>query len=225
MKKAQPTLFEKLVPLASAAFAFLALFTQGAPDLVRYVASAIGFVLALAWLFSKAGWIGQAIKFRLFRSTLTKDQAVRLSVLLDDIGNYMSYSYTFSPFYIWHGCSNQHASKIRMNYSYHGAVSTWLQDLRAKFNDPRNKTQLLMDSLSKAIYEANRLAEQVEQELNGLMQDELPENEKRRIQKDWDAARGQFNQWIDKWQTLFKEVEKSAAEMKAYYVRPLGMIG
>ena len=82
-----------------------------------------------------------------------------------------------------------------------------------------------MDSLSKAIYEANRLAEQVEQELNGLMQDELPENEKRRIQKDWDAARGQFNQWIDKWQTLFKEVEKSAAEMKAYYVRPLGMIG
>lgn len=113
-----------------------------------------------------------------------------------------------------------------MNYSYHGAIQNWLNDLKERLNDPRNNTLLLIGSLSKAIFEAARLAEQVERELNDLLQEKgVSENAKRKIQKDWESARGHFNQWIDKWQTLFKEIEKSVKTGGAHYIRPLGMIG
>lgn len=225
-EKAKLTVFDRLLPIAGVSFGLLALFVQGAPDLVKYIASAIGFALAIAWLFSKTGWVGKAIKFRLFRSKLPADQAVRLSVLLDEISNHMSYSYTLSPFYVWHSCSNEYSDKLRMNYSYHTAVSSWLHDLKEKFDDPRSNPLLLIGSLSSAIVEAARLAEQVERELNELLQLKgLPDNAKNNIQKDWDSARGHFNRWIDKWQTLFKEIEKSARIGGAHHIRPLGMIG
>jgi hypothetical protein len=225
-EKVKTPVFDRLLPIAGLSFGLLALFVQGAPDWIKYTASSIGLVLAIAWLFSKVGWVGRAIKFRLFRSKLSKDQAVRLSVLLDEISNHMSYSYTLSPFYVWHSCSNDHSDKLRMNYSYHGAIQNWLNDLKERLSDPRNNTLLLIGSLSKAVFEAARLAEQVERELNDLLQEKgLSENAKRKIQKDWESARGHFNQWIDKWQTLFKEIEKSVKTGGAHYIRPLGMIG
>lgn len=225
-KEPKTSVLEGLLPIAGVSFGLLALFAQGTPHWVKYAASSIGVVLTVAWLFSKTGWIGKAIKFRLFRSKLSKDQAVRLSVLLDEISNHMSYSYTLSPFSVWHNCSNEHSDKLRMNYSYHAAIQSWLHDLSERFSDPRNNTLLLIGSLSKAILEAARLAEQVERELNDLLQEKgLSENAKRKIQKDWDSARGHFNRWIDKWQTLFKEIEKLVKTGGAHHIPPLGMIG
>ncbi len=225
-EKSKTSIFEKLLPIAGVAFAMLSLFVPGTSDWVRFAASFIGVGLIIAWLFSKTGWVGKAIKFRLFRSKLSKDQAVRLSVLLDEISNHMSYSYTLSPFYVWHNCSNEHSDKMRMNYSYHGAIQSWLHDLRERFNDPRNNTLLLVGPLSKAIFEAARLAEQAERELDDLIQQKgLSENARRKIQRDWDSARGHFNQWIDKWQTLFKEIDKSVKTGSAHHFRPLGMVG
>lgn len=225
IEKSKTSLFKRLLPIAAVVLAALALFGQGFENWVKYTALGIGLLLAAAWLFSETGWAGKAIKFRLFQSKLSKDQAVRLSVLLDEISNHMSYSYTLSPFYVWHSCSNEHSDKLRMNYSYHGAIQNWLNDLRERFNDPRNNTLLLIGSLSKAIFEVARLAEQVERELNDLLQHKgLSEIAKKKIQKDWDSARGHFNQWIDKWQTLFKEIEKSTKIGGAHHIRPLGMI-
>jgi hypothetical protein len=224
--KVNNSVFEKALPVASASFGLLALFIQGSPEWVRYAASVIGVILAVAWLFSKTGWIGEAIKFRLFRAKLPKDQAVRLSVLLDEINDNMSYSFTLSPFNVWRNCSNEHSGIMKMNYSYYGAIANWLQDLREKFSDPRNNTFLLIDSLNKAISETVRLAEQVEGDLNDLLQkNELSDSSKRKIQKDWDSARNHFNQWIDKWQMLFKEIRKSIKTVGAPYIRPLKMIG
>ncbi len=218
--------FEKMLPVAGVSFGLLALFVQGAPDWVKYTASSIGLVLAVAWLFSRTGWVGRALKFRLFRSKLSKDQAVRLSVLLDDINNHMSYSYTLSPFYVWHNASNKFAAKIRVNFSYHGAISDWLRDIQEALKDPRRNSVLLIGSLSKAIYQATRLAEQAERELHDLLQrGDLTEGDVKEIRKNWDSARNHFNQWIDKWQILFKEVGKTANISCVQYFRPLEMIG
>lgn len=226
IEKSKTSLFKRLLPIAAVVLAALALFGQGFENWVRYTALGIGLLLAAAWLFSETSWAGKAIKFRLFRSKLSKDQAVRLSVLLDEISNHMSYSYTLSPFYVWHSCANEHSDKMKMNYSYHGPIQNWLNDLRERFSDPRNNTLLLIGSISKAIFEAARLAEQVERELNDLLQQQgLSENAKKKIQRDWDSVRGHFNQWIDKWQSLFKEIEKAAKTGGVHHIRPLGMIG
>lgn len=225
MDKKELTFFEKSLAVAPVVLAGLALFGQGSPDWVRFVAIVIALLLAVGWLLAEAGWLGKAIKTKFFRTKLSKEQAVRLSVLLDEISNHMSYSYTYSPFYVWHSCSNEHSGKMRMNYNYHGAIQNWLHDLRGKFDDTRNNTVMLVSSLSKAISEAARLAEQVERELHDLLlQNDLSEDSKKKIQREWDLVRGHFNQWTDKWQLLFKEIEKTTKTGGTYYIRPLGMI-
>jgi hypothetical protein len=226
VEKNKISLFQKLLPVAAVVLATLALFGQGFPEWVRYSALAIGVLLAVAWLFSETGWVGRAIKSWLFRSKLSRDQAVRLSVLLDDISNHMSYSYTLSPFYVWRNAANAHPRKIKMNDSYHGAVHDWLLDLKEALTDPRRNSVLLIGSLSKAIHQATRLAKQAESELHELLQrTDLTENDKREIRKNWDSARNHFNQWIDKWQILFREVSKTANVSCVQYYRPLEMIG
>lgn len=226
MVKKEFSLFDKLLPVTAVALAGLALFGQGTPDWVRYTAIGIALLLALAWLFAEVGWLGKAIKARLFPSKLSKDQAVRLSVLLDEISNHMSYSYTLSPFYVWHNCSNDYSGNLRMNYNYHGAISYWLLDLKTKCEDPRANNILLLGSLSKAISEATKLGEQAERELQQLLEkQQLSDAQRQAIKKNWDSARNHFNQWIDKWRTLFKEVEKTAHVECVQYFRPLEMIG
>ncbi|MBD3812768.1 MAG: hypothetical protein IE917_11200 [Betaproteobacteria bacterium] len=226
MGKKELTLFEKLLPVSAVVLAGLALFGQGSPDWVRYAAVGIALLLAVAWLLAEAGWLGKAIKSKLFRSKLTKDQAVRLSVLLDEIRNHMSYSYTLSPFSVWHSCSNEYLDSLRMNYGYHSAIHVWLQDLKAKCDEPRADNTLLLGSLSKAIYEASKLAEQAERELQQLLgHEQLTDAQRQTIKKNWDSARTHFNQWIEKWRALFREVEKTAHVECVQYFRPLEMIG
>lgn len=218
--------FDRLLPVGSVSFGLLALFVEDAPVWVKYTAAAIGLVLAVAWLFSKVGWIGKAIKSRLVRPKISRDQAVRLSVLLDETSNHMSYSYTLSPFHVWHICSNDYSGKVRMNYAYHRAIQSWLHSLNGLLSDPRSNAFLFLDLLSKAIVEAAKVAEQAERDLNDFLHEEQVSDDcRKRIQKDWDAARTHFNGWIDKWQTLFREIDKSVKTGGAHHVRPLGMIG
>lgn len=226
MVKKEFAFFEKMLPLAAVVLTGLALFGQGSPNWVRYAAIGIALLLALAWLLAEVGWLGKTIKARLFPSKLSKEQAVRLSVLLDEISNHMSYSYTLSPFYVWHSCSNEHSDILRMNYNYHGAIHAWLIDLKAKCEDPRANSILLLGSLSKAISEAARLGEQAERDLQQLLGHQgLSDAQRQTTKKSWDSARNHFNQWIDRWRTLFKEVEKTAQVECGQYFRPLEMIG
>lgn len=226
MVKNELTIFEKLLPVAAIALTGLALFVQGSPEWVRYTAIGIALLLALSWLLAEVGWLGKAIKARLFPSKLSKDQAVRLSVLLDEIGNHMSYSYTLSPFYVWHNCSNDYSNILRMNYNYHSAIQVWLQDLKEKSEDSRANNIALLGSLSKAICEATTLAKQAEHDLQQLLcHEQLADAQRHSIKKSWDSARNHFNQWIDKWRTLFKEVEKTSRIDCVQYFRPLEMIG
>lgn len=226
MVKKELTVFEKLLPVAAIALTGLALFVQGSPEWVRFTAIGIALLLALSWLLAEVGWLGKAISARLFPSKLSKDQLVRLSVLLDEIGNHMSYSYTLSPFYVWHNCSNEYSNLFRMNYNYHGAIQAWLQDIKAKCEDPRANNIAVLGSLSKAIFEASRLAEHAEHDLQQLLSHEqLTDAQRHNIKKSWDSARNHFNQWIDKWRTLFKEVEKTSHVECVQYFRPLEMIG
>lgn len=204
----------------------LALFGPGFPNWIRYTALSIGFILLFGWLFAQTGWIGRAIKARLFRSRLSKDQATRLKVLLDEINNCLSYSYTLSPFYVCNEISNRNAGKIEIDWSYHNAIQAWLLDLNEHLSDSKGNTLLFIGSLSKAISALTICAERGERDLQKLLsRSDLGEQEKLYICKRWDAAKNHFNHWLDKWQTLFKEISKSTNIQVVQYFRPLEMIG
>ena len=216
----------ELLPIVGIVFSFLAFYSKGYPSWVTATATGIGLLLVLAWLFSESGWIGKAIKFRWFRSKLPDDQAVRLSVLLDDVSNEMSYSYTLSPFYVWHNCSNNHSNITRINYHYFYSMQCWMDDLREKFDAPSIDNILLLNTLSKAVSETTKLAEAIEKEIEDLLRnEELTDQDRSRILKEWDSARNHFNQWIDKWGTLFREINKTKNLNCVDYFRPLKMIG
>lgn len=217
---------KQLLPVVGVMFPILAFFPNGFPVWVTITAVIIGVLLVLAWLLSEAGWLGRAIKFRWFRSKLTKEQAVRLSVLLDDVNNLMSYSYTLSPFYVWHNCSNSYSSILRMNYNYFSSIHSWMDDLRGKLENPGINNLLLLSSLSKAISGTTKLAEFVEHEIEELLRkEEITAQERARILKEWDSAKNHFNQWIDKWRTLFKEINKTTNVNCIEYFHSLEMIG
>lgn len=216
------SLFEKAVPVAGVLFGLLALFTQGAPTWVRYLGMAIGVLLVAAWLISRASWLGKRITFRIFRSRLSKDQAVRLDVLMDETSNHVSYGYTLSPFYVWRQAANRHPDSIKMNYSYFHAIQRWVSDVRLQQGNSQMSTALLVKLLSSAICEATKLGEFAENELNEMLRDtSLPQDERSEIARNWESARIHFNQWIDKWQTLFKEINKKMDAHCIDYFRPL----
>jgi len=220
------SLFKKIEPIASVILVALGLLATTVPDWIRYIAVIVAVLLVISWLFSELGWMGQAIKFRLFQSGLSKEHATRLSVLLDSIDNMMSDAYTLSPFYIWRNCNNKYPKTLRMNHGYLTCIRTWLRDIQEKIDDPAVKNPLIIESLSKAISETTRLAESVEQEINELIRvEEIDEQEKQNLLKDWDASKNYFNQWIDRWENLFKEINKSKGMKCMEYFRVLKMIG
>jgi hypothetical protein len=218
--------FKQSLPIVGTVLTVLTFFADGFPIWVTTSAVVVGMLLVLSWLFSEAGWLGKAIRLRWFRSKLSKEQAVRLSVLLDDISNQMSYSYTSSPFYVWRNCSNKYSKYFRFNDSYYGCVTFWLNDLKDKFNDPGVNNLPLLNSLSKSVSEASKLAEYAEKELEELLRNkEVTDQERARILKEWDSAKNHFNHWIDKWRTLFKEINKTTNVNCIEYFRSLEMIG
>jgi len=86
-KEKENSAFKMLEPIAGITLAALGVLSTGASDFIRYGAILIAIVLAIAWLFSEAGWVGKAMKFRWFKTKLPKEQALRLSVMLDDVSN------------------------------------------------------------------------------------------------------------------------------------------
>jgi len=225
-EKIKSNWFIKLYPIVGLALAILAFFNDGFSFWVKLMAASIGGLLILAWLFSETSWLGKAIKSRLFRAKLTKEQAVRLSVLLDDISNEMSYLYTLSPFSVWHNCGNDHRCLLKMNYSYFNSMHSWMTDLRDKFDDPGTNNIILLSSLSTAVAETARLAQFIERELDELIShEEITEQERNKILKEWDSSKNNFNNWIERWKTLFKEVNKSLNINCVDHFRTLEMIG
>lgn len=225
-KKNKSNWVNKLLPISGLALAILAFFNDGFDLWVKLVAISIGGLLIIAWLFSETGWLGKAIKSRLFRVKLTKEQAVRLGVLLDDISNEMSYLYTLSPFYVWHNCGNNFSSLLKMNYSYFYCIQSWMTDLREKFDDPAANNIILLNSLSKAVAETTRLAEFIEREIDDLLgHEEITDQERSRILKEWDSSKNNFNSWIERWRTLFKEINKTTNINCVEHFRTLEMIG
>jgi len=224
-KEKEQSAFKILEPIASITLAVIGVLSTGASDFIRYGVILIAIVLAIAWLFSEAGWVGKAMKFRWFKTKLPNEQALRLSVMLDDVSNVMSDSYTLSPFYVWRNWSNKYPNIIRMNHSYFGSVHSWMSDVKEKFDDPGIDNLLLLGSLSKAVSETTRLAECVGRDLEELLRnEEVTKQDRLRILKEWDSSKNHFNQWIDKWRTLFKEINKTTEVQCVDYFRPLEML-
>lgn len=220
------SVFERAIAIAGLALAALGLFDRSSSDLIRYGVVFIGVIVALTLLLTEVRYVFTRIWRWLFPRTLSKSHAYRLEALLGDMSNHMSYSYTHSPFYVWRECSNKYDANIRMNYRYHGAVHSWLEDLRSRLKESGTNKLLLVCSLSKAILEAVKLAEAASDELNELLRSEaVPEREKRRVQKDWDSAKDLFNHWISDWKTLFHEISISNKEEAPHYLPPLKSIG
>jgi hypothetical protein len=217
---------KQLLPIVGVILTVLAFFAKGYQVWVTMTAVSVGGALVLAWLISEAGWIGKAIKLRWFRSKLTKAQADRLGVLLDDITNQLSYAYTLSPLYVWRNCSNDHPRLVKFNDSYFSCVHNWMTDLKDKFNNPGINNIYLLTSMSKAVSETSKLAGFAERELDGFLRmDDITDPKRSRLLKEWDSSRNNFNHWIYKWNDLFKEINRTTNIGCVDYFRPLEMIG
>jgi hypothetical protein len=214
-----------LLPWAAMGLSVLSLFGNGYPAWVQYFAIGIASVIVLGWLISETGWLGRAIKLRFFPNKLTKDQRIRLAVFLDEINNVLSYSYTYSPFYVWHSNLNKPNQQIRMDYAHHNAIFTWIVDIRDTLAQPKVNALYVIPSLSKALSEATKLGEKAERDLQELyLNSDLNDSDKRRLKKDWDSAKTRFNSWINSFSALSKEINKSIASSCVHYFRPLGII-
>lgn len=219
-------LFQRLLPLSSALFVCLAILAaDSVPNYIVWIAGGVAIILSLAWLFSEIGWAGKILKAWLVRERITKDQLSRLSVLLDDVNSYMSDSYTLSPFYIWHSLSNKHYKYNLKSYRHHEAVKCWIEDIKEKIERPEINNIFLIDSLSKAVSEMSKLAEQVEKDLEFVfLLEECSEQDKKDLRKQWDSSRLVFNHWINDWKVLFKEINKTVDAQCTEYFRPLKMV-
>ena len=107
-----------------------------------------------------------------------------------------------------------------------GVISNLINDLKEKFTDPAINNTLLINSLSKSVAEANKLACHVESELNSMLHNEIFDNKNRGgILKEWDVSKNDFNLWVDKWRTLFKEINKTKNLNCIEFFRSLEMVG
>jgi len=217
--------FDRFLPLGSALLVVCGLFlSEKFSSNTQYAAFAIAFLLVITWSLSE---FGGAVKRKLSRSKLklTQDQSTRLNVLLNDINDQFSTSCIHSPFYTWHNISNNYSDHIRMDCDYHGAINSWLVDLKGQFNDPAFDAITLAVSFSKAIAEANRLAGKVEKDLEKVfLLQECSDQDKKRLRKEWDSSKTRFNQWVSDWRGLFKELNHTHELNCVEYFRPLEMV-
>ena len=219
------TLFVRLLPLCGVLIAIFALFSKNVPVVVQWLAGAVALILVLAWLFAETGWIGGLIKRRLFPSKLSNDHKVRLARLLGDVNDNFSYSCIHSPFSVWHNISNDFGSDIRMNYGYHGAIQFWVADLKDQIENQAVNVFLLLPSLSKAISESTKLAEEVQRDLEEAFRlEKVTEQKAISLRKQWDSSKTHFNQWVSDWQSLFKELNHAHGLNCVEYFRPLEMV-
>jgi hypothetical protein len=220
-----PTKISNVIPMVALSLAFLSLFGAEYSSWVRYSAVLIAAITILGWLLSESAWIGIVIKNRFFPTKLTKDQKNRLDIFLDQIENFMSYSCTYSPFYVWHSCSNSHIKLLRMDYPHHNAIFSWLNDLKLNVELKDINQIKFMESLSRAISESSKLAEKAEHQIQELFGNEsIDSSEKKQIKKQWDTAKTHFNRWLADYSLLCKEVNKKNSSNCFDYYRTLEMI-
>lgn len=213
------------LPWAAIILAALSLFGNGYPLWVQYAAICVSSIVVLGWLISESGWIGGLIKARFFPVRLSKEQQNRLSVFLDETNSFISYSYAYSPFYVWHSWSNSRHQDIRMDYSHHAAVQTWALDIKQKIEQAGLNNASLVSSLSKALSETAKLGEKAERDIQHLLKNcSLSEGEKLQLRKDWDKSKNHFNSWINSFSALSKEINKSTGTSCVDYFRPLEIV-
>lgn len=215
-----------LLPWGAIFLTALSLFANGYPVLVQYSAICVSSIVGIGWLISESGWLGGLIIKRFFPVRLSKDQQNRLAVFLDEINNYLSYSYAYSPFYVWHSCSNNNNNQdIRMDYEHHAAVLTFVLDVKRQIEQAGLNCVFFVPSLSKAISEATKLGEKAERDIQHLLKNcNLSDSEKLQLRKDWDKLKNNFNSWINSFSALCKEINKSTGTNSVDYFRPLEIV-
>lgn len=218
---------EGLFAVVTAGFSVLGFFSSDFSSEIRLVAVGIGGLVLIVWMISVVMRFLFPVITSLRQNRISADQKNRLHVLIEESCNHMSYQYVHSPFYIWHSAEGRYVGKVKMNYAYHDAVQSWLLDLKSAYDASRRDVSSLLQSFPMAISQAARCAKVAEQDLIALLSDtSFAEVDRKRLAREWDSAKNQFNGWLERWQTLFKEIDKWQGKASTtHYVRPLENIG
>jgi hypothetical protein len=220
------TWFDRVSPLAASLIAAAALLSAGkSPEYIQFGAITVSVALVVVWAASELPW-QRLRKYFVSRRRVSRQIGNRVAVQLEHTSPILNDSYTRSPLHFWRSLSSRHHESLRLNTAHQWAIRTWLEDLSATASNRKVLRDVaFLESLSKAVSELAKLAEQVERDLDFVLRNiSVTDQERKTLRRDWDSSKSHFNQLMDEWQRLFGEVNHVGGAQCFTYFRRLEMV-
>jgi hypothetical protein len=194
--------------LAGIIFPLLSLFSQSTPYWARVAAITFVGVIVAGWLIAKlSGQIESALKLMFRRRKLKHIYFQRAKRLLSERRNLFSWSYSLSPYYVWHTLGNTQGSGVLVVDSYTNALSSWVEDIEAQIDATGALYPNHVLSLLSAIGSVTSSVDFISREIDrGVRNLGTESNRVPSLKREWNGAREHFNVWIREWGNLLTEI-------------------
>lgn len=196
-----------VVPTLGVIATVVALTAENSDPLVKYPAIFVSIALTFVVTFPMLGSIYRVAKNRFFPKRLTKDQQIRLRMLLKDASSFVSTSHTHSPFYVWVSCLHRvGASTAGVGQDYQRAISSYLIDMRDIVGAFPGSQAFVLRRMSFAIQSVSMAGESIHRDLEALvLRVDVSDSHKKQIKADWENCAINLNGWLNDWARFFKE--------------------
>lgn len=189
------------------------------------IAVAITIIAGLSILLAEVAHLKIWFRARIHPPKLTNNQALKLESLLNESSNILSDLCVYSPFYVALRANRQPISGPSLDPLHLQAMRAWVFSLKAKIEERKVKPISIIDSLSLAISELTKAAERAERDVQSIVDSsEISEQDRKRVQKEWDTAKHHFNSWITEFRSLFKEINLKTDAGCVEYFRALELV-
>lgn len=179
---------------------------------MKVAAVVFASVVAIGWL---AGQLLDPLKavFASFRRCKLPDSYLRkIRRLLGERQNIFSWSYVFSPYFVWHQVANKRGSGVLLIEQYTNALSFWIMDIEEQIGKSSALLPAHVLSLRKSISATAASVDFVAREVDRGIQNLASEpGTVASLKREWNGAREHFNQWVREWDNLFNEMDQEFA--------------
>lgn len=225
MSALKRTFQNHITQLSAVSLAAISAFAPGMPAWSPIIAVAITIIAGLSLLLAEAAQLKNWVRARIYPPKLTSNQALKLKSLLNEASNILSDLCVYSPFYVAQRASRQPISSAALDPAHVQAIRAWVFSLKVKIENGKVKPILIVDSLSEAISELTKAAERAERDVQSIVDSsEISEQDRKRVQKEWDTAKHHFNSWITEFRSLFKEINLKTDAGCVEYFRALELV-
>ncbi|WP_162628741.1 hypothetical protein [Marinobacter bohaiensis] len=225
MSELKRSLQNHITQLGAIVLAAISAFAPGMPEWSPTVAVAVTIIAGLSLLLAEIAHIKSWFRARFNPPKLTNNQALQLRSFLNEASNILSDSCIYSPFYVAQRACRQPVPFTALDPLHVQAIRAWVFSLKDKIEHEKIKPILIVDSLSIAISELTKAAERAEHDVQSIVDSrETSEQDRKRLQKEWDTSKHHFNSWISQFRSLFKEINLETNAGCVEYFRALELI-